>query len=358
MEMANPAGGSQPVHQVWIDFDRRVPMRDGLTLSADVYRPKGEGRHPAILLRTPYVKSDKRAAQSARYYVERGYVVVWMDVRGRGDSGGVFTPYRNDGRDGYDAIEWCAAQPWCDGNVGTMGGSYLGRIQWLAALEQPPHLRAMIVAVTPSDPFVESPTGTPGPMHLCWNHLTSGRTAQNMEAVDWMAVYEHLPLLTMDERAGRHNEAWREAVGHEYLDEYWRAICYQDKFDQIALPVLHISGWYDDEQIGTPLNYRGMVAHAATPDARASQRLLMGPWPHGVNSVSKLGEIDFGPTAIIDLDAYQVRWFDRWLKGVGVEEAPAPPVRIFIMGENRWRDEQEWPLARAQDMPFYLHSGG
>ncbi len=125
-----------------------------------------------------------------------------MDVRGRGDSDGPFVPYRNDGRDGYDAIEWCAAQPWSDGNVGTIGGSYDGRIQWLAAIERPPHLRSMIVSVTPSDPFVEWPTGTGGPMRMCWIHMTSGRAAQNTAAVDWAAVYEHLPLLTMDERAG------------------------------------------------------------------------------------------------------------------------------------------------------------
>src|SRR5690242_12833050 len=214
-------------------FDQRVPMRDGATLSADVTLPaaaleQGE-RVPVILSRTPYVKSDMRAITMARYYAERGYAFVAMDVRGRGDSDGVFVPYVNDGIDGYDAIEWLAAQPWSDGNVGTIGGSYPGCIQWLTALEQPPHLRAMIVLVTPSDPFVEWPTGTPGPMHLCWIHMTSGHTVQSTAAVDWMAVYEHLPLLTMDERAGRRSPRWREDLAHEQLDDYWRAIAYQDK---------------------------------------------------------------------------------------------------------------------------------
>src|SRR5262245_20124769 len=121
--------------EVWIDFDRRVPMRDGVELSADIYRPNDDGRYPVILARTPYLKSAERIPAEARYYAERGYAVVWMDVRGRGDSGGVFVPNRNEGRDGYDAIAWCAAQPWSNGNIGTMGGSYLGRIQWLTALE-------------------------------------------------------------------------------------------------------------------------------------------------------------------------------------------------------------------------------
>ena len=197
------------------------------------------------------------------------YVVI--DVRGRGDSDGDFVPYRNDGRDGYDAIEWCATQPWSDGNIATMGGSYPGCIQWLAALEQPPHLRAMIVLVSPSDAFVEQPTGMESPMHLCWLHYVSGRVNQNMQAVDWMPVYEHLPLLTMDERAGRVIRHWRDDLAHAQLDDYWRTLSYQDKFDRIDVPVLHISGWYDDEQIGTPLNYAGMTANAPSEGTRRAR---------------------------------------------------------------------------------------
>jgi putative CocE/NonD family hydrolase len=340
------------------DFNQCVPMRDGVELSADIYRPDDDTRHPVVLYRTPYLKTAEILPDRARKYVEAGYVVVWMDVRGRGDSDGKWVPYRNEGRDGYDSIEWCAAQPWSDGNVGTMGGSYLGRIQWLAALENPPHLRAMIAAVTPSDPFVEWPTGTPGPMHLCWLHLTAGRVTQNMRAVDWNSVYEHLPLATMDDAAGRHSEEWREQCRHEHLDDYWKALRYQDKFERIAVPVLHVSGWYDDEQVGTPLNFIGMTTRAATPEARRGQKLLMGPWSHQINTTTKLGEVDFGPDAQIDLDAYQIRWLDRWLKGqpTGIDEEPA--ARIFVMGANRWRDEAEWPLACTQWTPYYFHGAG
>src|SRR4051794_36691505 len=214
-------------------FDQRVPMRDGVTLSADVTLPaaaleQGE-RVPIVLMRTPYVKSDMRTITAARYLAERGYAYVAMDVRGRGDSDGVFTPYVNDGLDGYDAIEWLATQPWSDGNVGTIGGSYPGCIQWLTALHQPPHLRAMVVLVTPApppsgppppptpppprpawvavrppaDPFVETPTGLPGLQHLCWLHYVSGRVNQPMESVNWEEIYSHLPVATMDERVGR-----------------------------------------------------------------------------------------------------------------------------------------------------------
>ena len=188
---------------IQIKWGVRIPMRDGVELSADVYLPKAEGRYPAIISRTPYLKTTDITIENSKFYASKGYAVIVVDTRGRGDSEGVFVPYRNEGVDGYDTIEWAAKQPWCDGNVGTMGGSYLGRIQWLAALEHPPHLKAMISVVSPSDPFVEWPTGIPTPHHLCWLFLTSGRTMQNMHKIEWNDIYNHLPLLTMDELTGR-----------------------------------------------------------------------------------------------------------------------------------------------------------
>src|SRR5487761_116069 len=364
----NTPAPSEPRYQARIAFDQRVPMRDGVSLSADIYFPASSGnddatdaqarRWPAILTRTPYMKASEGLLTQGRWFAERGYVFVAMDVRGRGDSDGEFNPYFAEGRDGYDSIEWIAAQPWSDGAVGTIGGSYLGRIQWLTALELPPHLRAMVVAVPPSDPFVETPTGLPSPMHLCWLHYTSGRQAQLMEAIDWERVYDHLPLLTMDEAAGRGAiRRWREEIEHAQLDDYWRPLCYQAHFERLSVPTLHISGWYDDEQIGTPLNFHGMTTRAATEEARRSQRLLMGPWGHHVNATTTLGEVNFGDAALIDLAGEQLAWFDRWLRGVGAD-TPVTPARIFIMGENVWRDEQEWPLARTQWARYHLRSGG
>lgn len=348
-------------HGIFARYNVRVPMRDGVTLSADIFCPeetrRGE-RVPAILVRTPYNKNQKGYFEPARYFAERGYAYVTMDVRGRGDSDGAFVPYRNEGADGYDAVEWCAAQPWCSGSVGTLGASYLGRIQWLAALHQPPHLKTMIVMVTPSDPFVETPTGVPGLQHLCWLYLVHGRLRQPMEEIFWDPVYEHLPLATMDERAGLDLPRWREELKHQTLDEYWRAVCYQDQFEKINLPVMHISGWYDDEQIGTPLNFIGMTTRGATEFARANQKLLMGPWGHNINASQKIGDVDFGASAVIDLRGYQLRWFDAWLKNRDDGITREPAARLFVMGENEWRDEQAFPLARTQYTNFYLHSGG
>lgn len=346
-----------------------ILMRDGVRLVGDVYLPderegtnkKDDGLQnswPAIVVRTPYGRSSDDLVDQGRYFAAHGYAVLQLDVRGRGDSEGEFIPYRNEGRDGYDTIEWTARQPWCNGNVGTLGGSYLGRIQWLTALHHPPHLKAMIPLVAPSDPFVEWPTGTPGPMHLCWLFLTSGRTMQNMNKVDWSRVYSHLPLRTMDEVCGRSIPAWSEEIAHPYLDDWWRELSYQSHFNEINLPVLHISGWYDDEQIGTPLNFTGMVQHAPSEWARQAQRLVMGPWGHRVNESTRLGSLDFGPDAVIDLLGLQVRFFDRWLKGQTNGIDTEPRVSYFVMGMNQWQSAATWPPQGIVYTPWYLSSNG
>jgi putative CocE/NonD family hydrolase len=354
------AAGAQPSYEMKIEFDQRVKMRDGVELSADVYRPDAPGRFPVILRRTPYVKAGggARAVDRIRKFVSHGYVWVSMDERGRGDSDGKFVPYRTDGPDGYDAIEWCAAQGWSDGKVGTYGGSYEGKNQWLAAVQQPPHLTTMIALVTPSDPFVEWPTGLPLPMDVSWYHFTAGHVNQNMDAEDWTKVYAHLPIYTLDEAAGRPNQNWKDLVDHARLDAWWEPERYQNHYDRVQVPVLHISGWYDDEQIGTPLNYIGMTTKGATQAVRRNQKLMMGPWPHAVNSTGKLGDVDFGPTAVIDLDGYMLRWYDYWLRGEDTGILKEPPVRIFVMGENRWTDENEWPIARTKWTNYYIHSQG
>jgi putative CocE/NonD family hydrolase len=349
---------AQQAYELKIDFNRRVRMRDGVELSADVYRPDASGRFPVIINRTPYTKTSGSNLNIAKYFVSHGYVFVQMDVRGRGDSDGKFVPYVNDGQDGFDAIEWCASQEWSTGKVGTLGGSYNAKIQWLTAVKQPPHLTAMIVLVSPSDPFVEWPTGQPLPMNISWYHFTSGHVAQNMQAVDWKKLYWHLPLATMDDAMGRPNPLWKEEVEHSKLDAWWEPHRYQNKYERVRVPVLGISGWYDDEQVGTPLNFIGMTTKGADEKVRRSQKMLMGPWPHAINSTSKLGEVDFGSTALIDMNAYWLRWFDYWLKGIDKGLMQEPPVRIFLMGENVWRNESEWPLARTRWTKYFLHSNG
>jgi putative CocE/NonD family hydrolase len=337
-------------------FNAMVEARDGLRLATDIYHADGDIVGPVVVVRTPYNKNQPAIPRIAGAWNARGYTLVVQDCRGRGDSDGDFVPYLNDPADGHDTIEWAAAQAWCNGDVITVGGSYGGMIQWLTALTRPPHLKAMVAVVSPSDPFVEWPTSGESPMSISWHRLVNGRVMQLPTEVDWMKVYEHLPLVELGEVAGFDAPHWREALGHTSRDAFWSSRRYQDKFDQLDVPVLHVSGWYDDEQVGTPLNYAGMVAGAASPRTRAAQALLMGPWGHGVNTTQKLGEVDFGAASLIDLQGYEADWAD-WVLGRRPER-PSAPVRIFVMALDAWRDEQEWPLARTAWTDYFLHSDG
>lgn len=331
-------------------FNVRIPTRDGITLAADISFPTALPA-PALIWRTPYGRSDEAQDRRSAAMAAGGYVYLAVDVRGRGDSDGVFVPYRNDGPDGVDVIEWVARQDWCSGEVATHGGSYPGMIQYLTALHQPPPLRAMVVMVTPSDPFIENPTGVPTPMQVNWFRLVDGRAPQYVEGVDWMAVYRHRPLLSMDEAAGYISEGWREELRHRTLDAFWEPLRYQHRITEIGVPVLHVSGWYDDEEIGTPANYAALAAAG-----RPGQRLLMGPWGHRVNSTRTLGDVDFGPDALIDLDRHILSFLDHHLRA-GPPPGPTP-VRIFLMGANRWLDETAWPPDGTRETVLYLHGGG
>jgi putative CocE/NonD family hydrolase len=332
-----------------------IRNRDSVGLATDLYFPEGDGPFPTVLGRTPYNKNLPAYQKLTSTWNARGYIMAIQDVQGRGDSEGSFHPYVNDRLDGYDTIEWIAAQSWSDGNIVMRGASYGARASWVTALERPPHLRALVVVVSPSDPFVEFPTSGTTPMMISWYRLVDGRVSQSVQGVDWMSVYNHLPLMELDEQAGFISQLWRNAMAHTSRDEYWDPIRYQNHYDQIDLPVMHISGWYDDEQIGTPMNYIGMTQNAPSEEARKNQRLLMGPWGHGVNSTQKLGEVDFGRSALIELEGYVGKWLDSVL-GRGTDDVP--PVRIFIMGPNEWRDESEWPLARTVFTDYFLHSAG
>ena len=332
-------------------FNVRIPMRDGATLAADLVLPD-ELPAPVVVMRTPYGRSGELQTIRADAFTKAGYCTCWVDVRGRGDSEGAFDPYRNDGVDGVDVIAWAASQEWCDGSVATYGGSYSGRIQWLTALHQPPALKAMVVLVTPSDPFVENPTGVPGPMHVHWFRMTDGRAMQYTEAVDWMGVYRHRPLIELDEAVGFRSRVWHEECAHQTLDDWWEPVRYQHRMDGVTVPVLHISGWYDDEEIGTPANFARMSAAG-----RAGQRLLMGPWGHRVNTERKIGEVDFGHDALIDLEDAMTAFLDEMVRDRPPAE-PAPPARIFLMAANQWLDLAGWPPPGATERTWHLDSGG
>jgi putative CocE/NonD family hydrolase len=361
---------------ILIDKDRLVPMRDGARLATDVYRPDGASPVPVLLARTPYGK-DGVAAGAERLdilrAVQAGYAVVVQDVRGRYASEGDFDPVVHEGRDGVDTIAWAAVQPWSRGMVGTFGGSYLGATQWLPAREQPPALRAMAPAVTFSDMYEGSAyQGGAKVLHdLRWvvqdiiPDQLRRRAARGWvppeggTGLDLDTVLAQLPLadhpLIRDLAPFYH-----ERLAHPTPDAYWPPMSPCAGYEQIKVPALNITGWYDSFLWGTIQNYQGMRQRGGTDQARRNQSLLIGPWTHA-NFTGSFPEREFGPAAssdALDLTGLHLRWFDRWLKDADNGVDQESPVTLFVMGIDRWRTELDWPLPDTHYRSWYLHSAG
>jgi len=342
-----------------IEFDTPTKMRDGVKLSSDIYRPRRTGRCPTILVRTPYGNHDTAWVNFGRKFASWGYAVVVQDVRGRHDSEGKWYPFTNEGPDGFATLRWINRQLWSNGRVGMTGGSYNAMVQWDVAILRPPNLKAMISIVSPSDLFFNSWYRSGA---LVWGdalrwivHVAGHVNQDDLLPYTVPNAYKHLPLTTGDEALGQRISFWRDWLKHQTHDSYWKTRGYHDKYHRINVPVLHISGWYDDCADGNIRNYLGMKSNSA---AHRNQRLIMGPWPHRINTNRKYGEVDFGPNSIIDLDDLQKRWFDYWLNSKKNSVMKEKPVTIFVMGLNKWREENEWPLKRTKYTRYYLHSKG
>lgn len=355
---------SKPEHEVVEDRGVKVPMRDGVELSADVYRPKAEGRFPVIVVRTPYKKEMNEL--DGRFHARRGYVMVVEDCRGRFGSPGEWEPFINEPKDGYDTIEWAAKQPWSNGKVGMIGASYLGWVQWWAAREKPPHLVTIIPNVAPPDPFYNIPYeyGVHFILGGIWwadvleNEATadlSGAAMSKIGEKKYGELLRSLPVIDLDEKVlGKKNKYWRRWIEHPVNDAYWEQASFLDHLEKVNIPVFHQSGWFDGDGIGSKLNYLKMKSHG-----HSYQKLVLGPWGHTPVAMRLgPGERDFGAQAIIDLPREYLRWFDYWLKGVnnGIESEPL--VSIFVMGKNQWLHGAEYPLPQTRSEKWYLSSGG
>ena len=355
--LASPLGAQS---QVRIDTAVAVPMRDRVVLRADVYRPAGRGRFPVLVYRTPYDRTGTGAKSSlVEAAVSRGYAVVLQDVRGRYGSGGVLDPYRQEGRDGHDTIEWAARQPWSNGAVATFGLSYPGAVQWLAAVERPPSLKAMVPAMTYSRPeaFWYS-GGVWDGSWLDWTWLNiapdlrrrlgvAGPRTDEETARSWdqsgVAARRYRPMLELPDFKGV--APWYyEWMRHPPGDPWWRWATLEGQYDEVDAAVLNLSGWFDEAYgpIGAVENFQG-----------AGDGLVLGPWTHGGMERSKAGHRDFGPTAALDYDRLVLDWMDRQVKGVDSTSAEKP-VRVFVMGANRWRTSDRWPFPRTQADTMYL----
>ena len=353
-----------------------VPMRDGVVLRADVRRPAADGKYPVLIFRTPYDKEegDPDNELTFRHAVERGYAMVIQDVRGRYASDGEYTPYINEGKDGYDTIEWAAAQPWSNGQVGTFGLSYPGAVQWLAAVENPPHLKAMVPAMCFStmrqfiyfggvfetawaswvykdmSPDTRARNNLPGPRTIDeakeeWNRLGGDDVFQG-----WLPLLE-MPYL---EDTAPYYYDWIE---HQPYDPWWDWGDLRDKYDRVTAAVLNLSGWYD-ESYGTEgviNNFQGLLrTRAGEEDPRT--KMIIGPWIHGVDATKAAvaGDRVFADSARIDYDGVVLDWLDYYVRGIDNGVARWSNVKVYDMGDDRWQEGDSWPLPATTQVPLYL----
>ena len=380
--LVTPAAQAPPPAAVVVEKNLAATMRDGVVLRADVYRPAGEGKRPALLQRTPYSKNPEEPRSYFHRLAEAGFVVVVQDTRGRYMSDGVAVPH-DEGADGYDTVEWVARLPYVDGRVGMFGGSYSATTQLLAAPMRPPHLVALFPSASYASRYDMVFQG--GAFYLGdglgWN-LGQAKDARRRALeptadrdreigltpderkrlnTEW---YWQLPLASMEAlQLRRYSPGYFDLLAHPSYDRFWETFDVAAKHPQFEVPAYHLTGWYDSLLNGTLANFSGLRVRAGNERARRNQRLIVGPWTHarpGPNTRT-IGDIDFGPAAGFDSEALVIRWFRHWMASEPKADAPdwdGAPVRIFVMGDNVWRDEQEWPLARATATPYYLSGSG
>ena len=340
---------SQPLR---IQLDVKVPMTDGVNLSTDIYLPPDGGPFPTLLVRTIYDNQADWCIDMAKRAVPQGYAVVMQDCRGRFDSDGEFSPYFQEPQDGYDTQEWIGAQEWCDGNIGMFGSSYIGYTQSMTAPLRSTYLKALVPVNSQQDNFGHWRVDGPLQLHVAMNFLMmTGRTMQRgaRSMMNWEEICRRLPLISaLDDIADI--PFYRQAIEHYTFDDFWKAYSVRDRYGDIDAPAFIMTGWYDNLLHEGFKLFRGWSQEARSPEARRFSKLLVGPWTHS--------DRDLPPGEFFDYIGEQLRWNDRRLKGIDNGIDDEPPIRIWVMGQNEWRFENEWPLARTRYTDYYIHSAG
>ncbi|MDZ4850813.1 MAG: CocE/NonD family hydrolase [Pirellulaceae bacterium] len=366
-----PIYAEAPTLPLAIEKNVAVPMRDGVVLRADVFRPDGVGPWPVLVLRTPYGKD----AQKVDSYVKAGYMVVRQDARGRYASDGKWESFyrfdTHDAEDGFDTVEWSAKLPGSNGKVGTYGVSYNAFLQWRLAALRPPSLVAMSARSIPARLTQLEGPGTIRPgRRLNWFYAGMSPDMRLRSGADgvktkteagnlWkngesQRLLEFLPWLDLPKEVFEDEDEAVKAWLREPHREPWQFV---EKCSEINVPNLDICGWFDHCNDGIEM-HQAMRRVGLTEIARNGQQLIIGPWSHSGAGARKVGSVDFGPSAALDTKQVEIRYFDYWLKGKANRVDQDAPVRIFVMGKNQWRDEQEWPPQRARTLSFYLDSQG
>jgi uncharacterized protein len=364
----------QPASNIVVQHDVPMKTRDGLTLYADIYRPNSASKLPVILMRTPYDKSVGWAVGPVYKMVPRGYVVIIQDVRGRYTSEGEWYPFRHEQADGYDAVEWAAARPFCDGKVGMIGASYVGATQMLAAIARPPHLTAIAPNMTASN-YHDGWTYQSGAFEQWFDQNWTSQIAQNTlerlihEYTDARVGVPTLPLASYPifnfgqlpadaQLTAAIAPYYLDWLSHPDYDDYWKQWSIEEHFSDISVPMLQVGGWYDIFNGGTLRNYMGAKAHGATEAARAQQHLLIEIGGHA-GFGRRIGDVEFGPHAIEnEYTDVILDWYDFLFKGIHNEFATDKPVKLFVMGVNEYRQEDDWPPPQARPTKYFLHSDG
>ncbi|HEX4487004.1 MAG TPA: CocE/NonD family hydrolase [Terriglobales bacterium] len=357
-----PALANAEHFDVIFERNQAVTMRDGTILRADVYRPKAEGKFPVLITRTPYDKQDER--ETCALAAERGYVAIAQDVRGRYQSDGEWYPFKYESADGYDTVEWAAALPYSNGKVGMFGSSYVGATQLLTAIAHPPHLAGIFPGETASnyhDGWAYQGGAFEQWMNESWTSRLAFETVHRRfeKQTDAMKWANKLPLASFPVQipAPQQDLApyFFDWLAHPSFDDYWKQWSIEDHLEQINVPVYHVGDWYDIFLRGTLRDYTGLLTRGGSEAARKGQRLLIGVGGHSGGG-PKIGELDFGPQLKIEEDELILSWYDSLFKNLpnGVEQQK--PVKLFVMGKNVWREENEWPLARAKSTRYFLQS--
>lgn len=356
---------SQQTFRVTAQHNVAAVMRDGVKLRADIYHPDADGKFPVLLVRTPYDKTNE--LEFGVKAASRGYVVVAQDVRGRYQSEGEWYPFKNESQDGYDAVEWAASLPYANGKVGMFGGSYVGATQFLAAIAKPPHLAGICPNVTASN-YHDGWTYQGGAFEQWFNESWSTGLAENtmhrkvdaaQKAVEWTKVLPltAYPVLETPAATGV-APYFSDWLAHPNYDEYWKQWSIEDHYAQVQVPVFNLSAWYDIFLGGTLRNYERLKKEGGTEEARHGQKLMVYVGGHaGGADNRKVGVVDFGEKLPFNFDEAMLSWYDGLLKGQR-QASESKPVRIFVMGKNEWREEEDWPPARAKATRYYLRSSG
>ena len=359
--------------ELGVIIERNVPvsMRDGTILRADVHRPDRGGPYPVLLQRTPYCKGERSFNPSV--FVEAGYIAVIQDVRGRGASDGKWESFRrfetHEAEDGYDTVEWAAKLSGSTGKVGTFGASYMAFLQWRLAPLCPPSLVAMSASsflarleeeigegtIRPRrlrgasilhSPDIRRRENRPG-VHARWEALRLWNEGESEKWINWLPWLE-LPQEVFEDET--------ETLKYLLMNPQEDPLRIDAACKDIVVPNLEIVGWFDMAN-NYMLLHNTLIAEGGSEVARRGSRIIIGPWGHGATG-RRVGKIDFGPSAALDTRIAQIRWFDYWLKGKQNGVDNDAPVKIFVMGDNKWRDESRWPLQRAKEIILFLTSNG